>query len=1095
MRFAIEFSRSPMRNTKAWFLRAVRSGAALLILSSFAITFAQTPADTREAKLARAAKDASEAFELAKTNNANSVLTAIAKLNSAETLFAELSDKERQLAALFMMGHLQLVLDQQEPGVATLSKALAIAQELDKRELQIRILGRLGEYFFKDGKAGTANRERARNYLEQAAAVIDRTDPKPEPLSYDAYEFLGRIWISLYNPTNANKAFLAAYRLKKDKPPEESIPAIIKYAEWQIEMGYPKFAVAPLDDARRRSIAAKLPALEALITWRLGDLMAGTFRDLRNAKGLLQRTEHLLVATPDEALSLKVMVSWGKYYYASFELSKSAEYFERAWISQARIKPVGLEGELLLQMGILHHTLGDHQKAMPLLEKAVEINRAEGRKLMEMHSLRYLARCLNAVGRVEEAHKTMGRASSARGDSGQGWFSAESVAIGVDNADFFIESFQKKPGNDPAKDVRLVRARRYLEDAYGIAKRERIRDYQSIAARRLATLLLIVGEDAKAVELLNDSLISSRSSGLLAQEAGALTGLMDASLSLGNSGAATFYGKSAVNVYQQLRKKIADLTPEERVKYLSTIEATYRKLAAMLIEQGRIGEAEQVLTMLKEEELIDYVRRDDTVARELLEKLALTEDERAAMSRYDAIAAQITALGKEFDELDKERRSFPTGEFPKQQRYDELKQQLADATVTFQKFLDDLKLKFGGTDVRVAEADSSLKKTLERLKADRTAVVSTIVGEDTLNIIVTTSRTQRAHSIKRPAKEINELVAKLRQALTSPLYDPRPASQQVYDLIVKPIEGDLAGINADTIVWSLDGTLRYIPPAAIWDKQKGYLAERFSNVIVNLASRDTIALPVQHGADLSVLGVGVSKAVDGFAPLAAVPDELDCIVSDRTAGLLSAKPQCRTGVLNGRKLLDEKFTLQNFQGELGRFPIVHIASHFKLTPGDDKNSFLLLGGGDDRRFTVEKLRNEPLADVELIVLSACNTATPGGVKANGVEIEGFASIAQREGAKAVMATLWPVADTSTKDFMVEFYMLYGKQGRTKADAMRIAQMKLMNGSYNASDAKKQRADEFASAGGSELPRFIPDPKAPFAHPYFWSPFILIGNWR
>lgn len=1084
-----------MKNTRAWLLRSVRSGSALLILSSFAVTFAQTPADTREGKLAVASRKANEAIELTKTNTVQSVSSAIEKLQTAESTFAEFGERERQLIVLSLLGHLQLVLDQRDDGVATLTKALELAKELNKTELQIRAFARLGEYFFKDGKANSADRERAREYLEQATAIIERTDPKPDPLSYDTYELLGRVWLSFYNPTNANKAFVSAYRLEKHKPPEASIPAMIKYAEWQVKMGYPKYAIAPLNDARRKAFDAKLPELETLITWRMADLMAGTFRDLRNAKPLLERTEKLLEANPAEDLQAKLMLSWGKYYFASFELAKSAEYFEKALKAPVRVKPVGLEGEVLLRFGILNNTIGDHERAIAMLEKAVEISSSEGRKLMEMESLRYLARSQNALGRLDEARKTMARAQTARGDSGQGYYSAESVAILIDHSDLLIESFQKDPGKVPASDIRLTRARNELDLAYRNGKRERMQDYQAIAAARLAVVNSLLGDRTRAVELLNDSLISSRSSGLLVHEAAAMTGLMDVSLTAGNVGAATFYGKSAVNVYQQLRKKIADLSPEERVKYLSTIEGTYRKLASLLIEQGRIAEAEQVLTMLKEEELIDYVRRDDGVTQSLLEKLSLTDDERAAMSRYDSIAGQITALGKEFDELEKERRSFPAGEFPKQQRYDELRRQLADATVTFQKFLEDLKLKFGNTDVRVAQADSSLKKTLERLKADRTAVVSTIVGEDTLNIIVTTSRTQRAHSIKRSAKEINELVARLRQALTSPQYDPRPTSQQLYDIIIKPIEGDLAGINADTIVWSLDGTLRYIPPAAIWDKQKGYLAERFANVIVNLASRDTIALPVQKGTELSVLGVGVSKATYGFAPLGAVPDELDCIVSDKTAGILSSTPQCRTGVLNGRKLLDERFTLANFQGELGRYPIIHIASHFKLTPGDDKNSYLLLGGGDDRRFTVERLRNEPLTDVELIVLSACNTATPGGLKANGVEIEGFGSIAQREGAKAVMATLWPVADTSTKDFMVEFYKLYGKEGTSKSDAVRRAQIKLLNGNYAAASAKKQRADEFIAGGSSDLPLYTRDPKAPYSHPFFWSPFILIGNWR
>jgi CHAT domain-containing protein len=79
--------------------------------------------------------------------------------------------------------------------------------------------------------------------------------------------------------------------------------------------------------------------------------------------------------------------------------------------------------------------------------------------------------------------------------------------------------------------------------------------------------------------------------------------------------------------------------------------------------------------------------------------------------------------------------------------------------------------------------------------------------------------------------------------------------------------------------------------------------------------------------------------------------------------------------------------------------------HFSLNPGNDKDSFLLLGGGEHKRLTVENLRCVSLTGVELIVLSACNTATPVGKKTNGVEIESFGVAAQNQGAKAVLATL------------------------------------------------------------------------------------------
>ena len=168
-----------------------------------------------------------------------------------------------------------------------------------------------------------------------------------------------------------------------------------------------------------------------------------------------------------------------------------------------------------------------------------------------------------------------------------------------------------------------------------------------------------------------------------------------------------------------------------------------------------------------------------------------------------------------------------------------------------------------------------------------------------------------------------------------------------------------------------------------------------------------------------------------------------------------------------------------------------------MQPGNDKDSFLLLGGGEQKRFTVENLRGLSLTDVELIVLSACNTATPGGEQANGVEIEGFAAVAQKQGAKAVMATLWAVADDSTRDLMVNFYGLQDKNNLTKAEAIRQAQLAMINGKYKSAGGNTGRRSDIIDLSGKSKtqPAFKKDDNAPYSHPYYWAPFVLIGNWR
>jgi CHAT domain-containing protein len=201
-----------------------------------------------------------------------------------------------------------------------------------------------------------------------------------------------------------------------------------------------------------------------------------------------------------------------------------------------------------------------------------------------------------------------------------------------------------------------------------------------------------------------------------------------------------------------------------------------------------------------------------------------------------------------------------------------------------------------------------------------------------------------------------------------------------------------------------------------------------------------------------------------------------------------------------------------------RRPVVHIASHFSFRPGNETRSFLLLGDGSVMTLAEMKSHRDLFAGVELLTLSACNTAVqqPG---ADGREIDAFAELAQRLGANSVMATLWPVADDSSPWLMWEFYRTRQFTGGVaKAEALRKAQVALLSGSARVNRLPKARKDASDSAtvvvttndgkrrDGStradiiyiaekDAPPYKRDGRKPFAHPYYWAPFILIGNWR
>jgi CHAT domain-containing protein/Tfp pilus assembly protein PilF len=1051
-----------------------RSAAALLLIASFLPAYAQSPAADAEAKKAEALQLLTDANTLGTLPDKESKLAAIAKIEKAEKLYEELNDQVNVAGTLSLHASLLAALERFDEALALLDRSVAIFRSLNSPESLAIALTVVGSIYYKK-----KDFTRARDVLLESYGLIEKAPFESADIMI--LNALANVYIELRDYKNWHDTAWKAFERSKDRGALAAIAALKNLAEGDLRLDLAKSAPGWYEIALSWARREKLKDQEAQILAKLGDVYLYRLDDPDKAKAYLLDALKLIETQNMPGWKADVLNNLGQCAMMKIDFGTALDYYNRALAIADTLPRKGYKANILANIAQIQIGLEDYQRAEANLQAAKTFAHDAGEVLIEASALQGLATIAEKKGDILQAVSLANTALLMIKDNP----SARKRALQ------FAETYAFWTARAGKKDEALVLLARALENA-------RRFEYPFNEASILDMIGLIqygFGDADKAIEPFGQALAKFRAMGQRSREARTMEHLMYAWDKLGNPPLATFFGKSSVNVYQSFRKTNSSLSAEEQKGFLNNFATGYRKLSEVLIEQGRIAEAEQVLTLLKEQELLEYVRRDDAVAKDLLSTLPVSEDERTSISRYSQIAEQITALGAEFGDLEAERKQFANGEFPKQKRYDELQQQLRDATAAFQKFLESLKLKFGQNDARVAEVDSGLKKTLDRLKAKHTAAVSTIVGEDTLNIIVTTSKTQRAHTVKIKASEINDLVAKFRSALTSPQYDPRPAGQKLYDLIVKPVEGDLAGIKADTILWSLDGSLRYIPPAALWDKKNGYMAERFANVMVNLASRDNLLLPTEKVEQLSVLGVGVSKPSEGFSALTAVPDELDCIVSDKTAGLLSAKPQCSSGVLTGRKLLDDNFTLTNFEGELGRYPIVHIASHFKLTPGDDKNSFLLLGGGDDRKFTVEKLRSEPLTDIDLIVLSACNTATPAGSKTNGIEIEGFGSIAQKEGAKAVMATLWSVADTSTKDFMVEFYRLYGKDGKSKAAAMRKAQLKLMYGKYSADDAQKHRADEFVTATDDSLPKFTPDPNAPFAHPFYWSPFILIGNWR
>ncbi|QTA82304.1 CHAT domain-containing and and tetratricopeptide repeat-containing protein [Desulfonema limicola] len=732
----------------------------------------------------------------------------------------------------------------------------------------------------------------------------------------------------------------------------------------------------------------------------------------------------------------------------------------------------------LNNLALIHYFLGDYFTAKEMYEQALKINiknyDPEHPKIaMNLSNLGML--CYE-MGDFIEAEMLYERSLDIK--QKKYGFEDPKVAIAMNNLALVFE-----------KQGRYAEAKTTCEQIVKINEKNFGSDHPIVAMNlnNLGWICDVLGEYSEALDMYKRALLIAEGSDAPDLLLNIQDGLCRLLAHMKDYNTAIFFGKQSVNVIQSMRRDMKGLKKELQKSFLSSKQDIYKYLADLLIDQGRIPEAQQVLAMLKQEEYFDFIRRDSSQSDTRTTLASYTEIEEPWQNRYNEIKTGLASMGKEYGELKQKKK---LGLSPEENaRFKQLKQDLNIAGKSFEKFLAELVTELG--QVSTERAADIGEKNLENLQALQGTLrklghgcvtVHYLMTEKKLRIILTTQQVQLVRDSEITESELNRLIFAFRQTLQNPHTDPVPQARVLYDAVLKPIAEDLKQAQAQTLMVSLDGTMRYLPISALHNGTE-YAAQQYRIVIFTQAAGTKLTDAPEQ--DMTLAGLGLTHQVEGFSALPAVKKELE--------GISLIVP----GVIH----MDEAFTKTALTDALDtEYPLLHIASHFVFNPGTEKDSYLVLGDGS--RLLLSELREKKtdfdFNSVDLLALSACNTAMGGGKNANGREIEGFGVQAQKQGAKAVLATLWPVADQSTGIFMQNMYRLRRKQKITKAEAVQQAQVMFIKGGKtnageNSSD-KQQRAKIIPSAPKQEQGRFIPNPDAPYAHPYYWAPFILMGNW-
>ncbi|HEY9878503.1 MAG TPA: CHAT domain-containing protein [Leptolyngbyaceae cyanobacterium] len=334
-----------------------------------------------------------------------------------------------------------------------------------------------------------------------------------------------------------------------------------------------------------------------------------------------------------------------------------------------------------------------------------------------------------------------------------------------------------------------------------------------------------------------------------------------------------------------------------------------------------------------------------------------------------------------------------------------------------------------------------------------TAVISSIILPERTAVIARFPNGSQQLAWIEDSQKLQKTVVDFRislQRYRDPSFESS-SSEQLYQWLIQPFEAALQKSGTKTLVFVPDGVLRSVPMSALYDGSQ-YLVERYA--VATTPSLTLTDLRPLEDTSLQALALGLSQSIttaDGqsFIPLSNVPNEIKTVLSKFPGS---------------EALLNQDFSRDRLKQALAQrsFPLLHIATHGQFG-ADPKDTFIVTGKGEKLTFgELEALIRDtaPQADpIELLSLTACETAV-----GDDRSTLGLAGVAIRAGARSAIASLWTIDDSTTAELVNDFYTGLVKPGLNKAQALQVAQKAVL------------------AAGGDR------------AHPAYWAPLIVVGNW-
>jgi CHAT domain-containing protein/Tfp pilus assembly protein PilF len=763
----------------------------------------------------------------------------------------------------------------------------------------------------------------------------------------------------------------------------------------------------------------------------------------------------------------------GNVYYKLGDYPKALSYHEQSLKISKEIGDKNVEGNNLNNIGLVYNDLGDYPKALSYYEQSLKINREIGNKNVEGYNLGNIGIVYNSLGDYpkalsyyEQSLKIKREIGDKNGESGD----LNNIGNVYNNLgdypkalSYFDQSLKvSKEIGVPTSTIELnigdaLLEQGWLKEAYEVF--QRLKD-----PIRLGRYYVRTGDFKKAEDEFAYSVEKNEAKTIPTAEF-LLTGYIGLGLSyegLKDYPKAKGYFQKGIDLIEKQRGALGGAGRERfleaKVQGFSRLEPYNGMIRSLIKERG------------KDCQKISLLYAERVKSKTFLEMLATrgvkgkTEEDKAILEKEKEYQQELRVLRKRMEVLEGLGAKAPQGELP------QLKKELEKKETEFERFIKEVKLQNSELASLISVTPTPVEK-IQSLLEKETTLLEYYATEETLYAWLLTKSDIKVFEIaikeKELAKKLDEFLLpnistrsiKVKAVITFAVGEEYKkettekereknrqnfvkAASELYQLILAPLEKEIKAWN---LIIVPHGVLHKVPFSTLYDGQR-YLAEKYAFSVLPSASVIENVVKKRKAEKEKLLVLANPKT--DYASLEFAE------IEGKTISKLFPQNEVYSG---------EKATETIAKKKASSFNIIHFATHGEFNDRQPLQSGLLLAKDEenDGYLQVHEIFGINLRNANLVTLSACETALAKII--GGDDLVGLSRGFIYAGTPSILATLWKVDDPATYKLMELFYKNW-KQGMSKPEALRIAQMTLKN-----------------------MPQY--------RHPYYWAPFVMIGDWK